>query len=419
VVFTCLLAAAAAAETLDEAWQAALAAEPALEAARARTLAASSALDAARAEYRPVLTLSTAASRWRDTPAFDFSAIGVPFALPLFGGSTLSLAEIRAEMPIYAGGALDANVVAAAAAVSGGEYATAGLVQDVKLAVAAAYVEVLRTDSALAVARANTASLEAHARDVADMQRAGQVPRNDYLAAAVTLADAKQRELERENGSSIARAAYNRALRRPLDARVEIDPLPPVQPETDSLEALVGAALATRPELMGLEAAAAELDARATAARAARRPQVAVQGGYTFIENDVLDREDYWSLGIGVEWRPFDGGRARHAAAAFSQRSSAASHDREGLRSAIELDVRRAWLDASAAHARVAVTESALAQAEENVAVVRDRYRSGEGTNTEVLDAEALRVQSLGNFDNARYDAALAELRLSRALGRL
>jgi outer membrane protein TolC len=62
---------------------------------------------------------------------------------------------------------------------------------------------------------------------------------------------------------------------------------------------------------------------------------------------------------------------------------------------------------------------SAVAQAEENLRVVRDRYLSGEGTNTEVLDAEALRTASRGNFDNARYDAALAQQRLARAIGRL
>ena len=61
----------------------------------------------------------------------------------------------------------------------------------------------------------------------------------------------------------------------------------------------------------------------------------------------------------------------------------------------------------------------AVSQSDENLRVVRDRYRNGEGTNTEVLDAEALRALSRSNFDTARYDAALAELRLARAVGSL
>ena len=43
--------------------------------------------------------------------------------------------------------------------------------------------------------------------------------------------------------------------------------------------------------------------------------------------------------------------------------------------------------------------------------------RNGISTNTEVLDAETLRTAALSNHNNARYDAALARLRLARAVG--
>jgi outer membrane protein TolC len=85
----------------------------------------------------------------------------------------------------------------------------------------------------------------------------------------------------------------------------------------------------------------------------------------------------------------------------------------------IELEVRRAYAELSTAQARVDVAAGAVQQAEENLRVVRDRYRNGEGTNTEVLDAEGLRSQSAGNFDSARYDVRLAELTLARAIGAL
>jgi len=41
------------------------------------------------------------------------------------------------------------------------------------------------------------------------------------------------------------------------------------------------------------------------------------------------------------------------------------------------------------------------------------------GTNTEVLDAETLRLQAYVNFYNSSYDALLADLRLRRAIGNL
>ena len=58
-------------------------------------------------------------------------------------------------------------------------------------------------------------------------------------------------------------------------------------------------------------------------------------------------------------------------------------------------------------------------QAEENLRVVRNRYDAGASTNVEVLDAESLRMQAMRNRDDARYEHALATLRLAQAAGLL
>ena len=65
------------------------------------------------------------------------------------------------------------------------------------------------------------------------------------------------------------------------------------------------------------------------------------------------------------------------------------------------------------------VAGSAVDQARENLRVVRNRYDAGASTNVEVLDAVALRIQALSNRDDARYEYALATLRLAQAAGLL
>jgi outer membrane protein TolC len=49
--------------------------------------------------------------------------------------------------------------------------------------------------------------------------------------------------------------------------------------------------------------------------------------------------------------------------------------------------------------------------------VTTDQYQQGLSTNTDVLKAEDLRISAHDNFNDANYDAALATLRLRRALG--
>jgi outer membrane protein TolC len=409
------------AETLDEAWSDALKTSPALRAAHARERAAGAEFDAARAERRPMVAATTSISRWRDVPAFDFTALGVPTALPLFAGQTSLLASAQVMLPIYSGGALTAQISAAGATHAARTEAASALAEDVKLGVAEAYVGVLRAESALGVATANRSSLESHAREVDDMQRLGQVPRNDALAAAVALADARQRELAAGNDLDLARAVYNKRLSRDLAAAVDLDPSVAVEPALAAkpLDGLIALARMHRSELAGLAAVASGLEARAAAARAERLPQVALQGGYTRLDNEVLNRDDFWSVGVSVRWNLFDAGRTRHATAALAEQSAAAGDERADLLTAIELDVRRAWLAIGAARARVGVTEGAVAQADENLRVVTDRYRNGEDTNGDVLDAEALRAIARSNYDSARYDSVLAELRLARAIGAL
>jgi outer membrane protein TolC len=418
VAISCV-ALGARAETLEDAWSAALADNPSVRAAESLGDAADAELEAARAQRRPTVAATTSVSRWRDTPAFDFGAIGVPATLPLFPGDSLTVGTAQISMPIYTAGQIKSNVAAATASVTARERSTATLVEDVKLAVASAYVDVLRAASGLTAAEATVASLAAHARDVEVMERNGQVPRNDGLAAAVSLADAEQRRLAAENALDVARASYNRRLGRALSTPVELEP---VVRSLQSIEArgiddLISTALATRAELAGLDAVAAGYEAQAAAKRAERLPQLTLSGGYTYLENSVLDREDFWSIGVGLRWNLFDAGRTSSASAALTQRSSAAKHERDDLRASIELDVRRAWLTLGETRARLGVAEQAIAQADENLRVVNDRYRNGEGTNTEVLDAETLRSLSRRNFDDSRYDAIVAELTLARAVG--
>lgn len=410
------------AETLGEAWQAALDGDLSLQAAANRIAAAESDLAAARSDRRPQLTVSASAYSFNETPAFDFASAGVPLELPLFSGSTAVLAGAQVAVPLYRGGALRNAVDAATANVEAEQHAAGSLTEQVKLGVAERYVDVLRAASAVAVVGSDVASLEAHLRDVEDMYRSGSVPRNDFLAASVSLAEAEQRRLQAENALQLTNAAYNRALGRDLTAPVDLDStLPAVAARLDGtdLEALSALAVENRSELDHLDAAATALSARAAATEARRRPQVGLTGGYYHLKNDVLNSEDYWTVGVGVRWQAFDSGGTRERAEALSRQAAATVDERRNLESVVRLEVRQAWLQRNEAERRLDLAAAAVDQAEENLRVVRDRYRSGEGTNTEVLNAEALRSSSRSNLDNARYDAALARYRLARSVGLL
>src|SRR5690606_10375623 len=218
-------------ETLEDAWRIALEQDLSLAAAESRVAAAEAGVGAARAERRPRVVASVSALELDEAPAFDFSAAGLPLQMPLLDGSSVVIAGATMTLPIYTSGMTRAGIDAARANLAAEQHGASALSQQVRLAVAERYIGVLRAESAGAVADGNVASLSVHLREVEDMYRGGSVPRNDFLAASVSLADAEQRRLQTQNVFDVARAAYNRALGRALVDPFDLDAeLPPVDP---------------------------------------------------------------------------------------------------------------------------------------------------------------------------------------------
>jgi outer membrane protein TolC len=413
---------AAHGESLREAWRVALSQDLTLQASRDEVNAASEDLAAAKSARLPNVSANAGITRFNETPAFDFSGAGVPATLPLFGDENMEMAGASVSLPLFAGGSISRGIDAASAELDARTAQASVAAQQVKLDVAHHYINVLRAKRALEVADSTVTSLEAHVADVEDMFESGAVARNDLLSAAVSLADSEQRRLQARNALDLAHAAYNRALGRDLGAPVDLDEnLPEVDSQLDlnSLESLTRMAVDGRNELGQYEAAADALRSQSEATRGKTRPRLALTGGYTSLKNEFLNRDDFWMIGIGVHWHLFDGGQTRRTANALSYRARALERERANVESWIALEVRQAWLRLQETQERTRLTERAVEQAEENLRVVRDRYRNGEGTNTEVLDAEMLRALSHGNYDNARFDARLALYEIARGVGRL
>ncbi|HEY6922882.1 MAG TPA: TolC family protein [Steroidobacteraceae bacterium] len=185
------------------------------------------------------------------------------------------------------------------------------------------------------------------------------------------------------------------------------------------MAALIKRAIDSRSELKGLSAHADALTSQARAESGKSLPQLGLTAGYVHFDNQFLDRQNIAMVGIGVTWNLFDGGQARNRADALRSAGRAAQQRLEDSRSAIELQVRQAWLDVREAQARVKASGEAVAQADENLRMSRELYGSGLATNTQVLGAVTLQIDAVNNRDNAVLDEALAEIRLEHAVGAL
>jgi outer membrane protein TolC len=412
-----VMASNAAAETLEQAWTIARDADHGLKASRDNSVAAANQLAAAKSARLPVLSMGANYFALTNLPELKADLLSQSFQIPLAQRNSV-LYDATATLPIYTGGRIEHGIAAAVSSLKAAELNETANEQDLKLRVAEAYINVLRASRGLKVAESHVTSLEAHAHDVDNLFQQGMAAKSAQLSAQVALLDARQQFLQASNSLDLARAAYNHLLGRALDQPVMLDELS-LEPTDDTLTVLTNRALDQRSELKVMDRQVAALRDQATAVRRETAPQVGLSGSYNYVQDRYLVHEDQWSVAVGIKWNVFDGGAARHRGSAVELQSSALFEQRDGLALAIGLQVRQAWLDVQETRKRISVTQSAIAQAEENLRVVRDRYVNGLTPHTEVLEAETLRVNSATNHANAVYDAVLASLRLKYAIGEL
>jgi outer membrane protein len=424
---TALLSAVAAtascevsAETLQDAWQLAMTRDKTLAAASSEVEGARAGEQAARGTRWPSVDASAGYTRLNASPSLDVTTPGFAFRSgPIFKGDEYTSGSVQMRLPLYAGGRISAGIDAAHHAFIGATEDQQATAAALKLDVAEAYVAVLRARRALQAAESSVTSLSAHTGDVQQMVDRELVPTSDVLAARVALANAEQVRVRAANSVEIAQARYNRRLGEPLGRSPELDDRVAADASlsAEPIEGLLRRALDSRSEIKGLAARVDSLVSQSQAESAKLRPQLALTGGYTHFDNQVLDRQDFSMVGVGFTWNLFDGGQARNRAAALHSASRAASSRLEDLRSEIELEVRQAWLDVHEAQARIKASSEAVAQAQENLRITRELYGAGLGTNTQVLDADTLQINALNNHNNAVLDESLSLLRLERAVG--
>ncbi len=438
-------------ETLEQAWASAQQVDHTVAAAAAREAAAGHGLAAAEARRLPNVSLTAGYTRLQSEPA---AAITIPAlhinGLPFAQDEAYS-AAVSFSAPLFTAGRISNGIAAAGAMTDAARAASALSRQELKLAVAEAYVTVLRAQRLNGVAVSHVTAIARHADDVEQLYRQGYAARHDVLASQVALADARQQALQAANGVALAGAAYNRLLGRAQDAPTELAELneaaeppatgaapapgalaaagtapagteagmPAIAGKGHDLASMIAAGRARRSELDQLGAQETALRRQSDSVAAQRAPQVGLNGGWGKLQNRYLVEDKGWWIGVALKWDLFDGGQLRRESAQLASNARAVAELRADAADKIELQVRQAWLRWQEAGARIDVARAALAQADETLDLSRERYRAGLAPNSEVLDAETRRAGAYANRDNAWYDRALARLRLQYASGSL
>lgn len=280
--------------------------------------------------------------------------------------------------------------------------------------VADAFYAVLQIDRERATTEDALRLARERLEELAQRQRLGISRRSEVLAQEAEVASLEA-SLERFRGALSVAWETLGFLAGFEGTRTLVDTLPePAAPPP--VERFLARARTERRDLRALERRAEAARQAVGVARAGYLPAVDLEGRY-YTHREGFSEDVRWDVVLSFEVPLFEGGvtQARLREARSNVRSE--ELERERLRRAIDLDVRRAWIDLSSLVEELRALEAAVRSAEENYELVQAEYRRGIVSNLEVLAAFTTLQQARLGRDRARYQAKAAAVRLAVQAG--
>ena len=289
--------------------------------------------------------------------------------------------------------------------------------------VRAYYGAVLAAERATTLQSAARAA-HAHVAQAEAMVRQGLVTKSDALLASVRAGDIDAQLAEADGAAATARRQLALLL------GLEDGDLPPGLaapsrlPSSDRIRAVVAADTAAmtpapRADVRAASDGLAAARADALRARSAYLPRLNSFARYDWNSADQPYAGDHnWTVGIMASWSPFAGASTLSDVRATAGRAEAAQARAEAALATARLDAEQTRIALSVALTRLAIAERAAAQSVEAHRIVGRKYAGGLATVVELLDAQAVEIQSALGVSHARWAAIAAAADRRLALGR-
>jgi outer membrane protein len=289
--------------------------------------------------------------------------------------------------------------------------------QTVEFDVATSYLDVLLARASRRVQEDAVRRAEAILADTRVRRKGGVVERADVLRAEVQLSESREALVLAREREFDAVARLNNAMGRNAGWPLEVIDLEVQPPLPGALAELLERSAAQRPEVGLARQAAAVAQEGRQAARAEFLPRIFVRAvaGHTDGQNVITGWQE--GAGLHVEAPLYAGGRHRGELRAAEADVAAAIADAQTILDAISLQVNLAYRGVVAAHERIELARTAVVQAQENLRLLRLRYRNGNATPTDIVDSEAALTRSQQRFFSATYEYLAALARVDYAVG--
>jgi outer membrane protein TolC len=288
------------------------------------------------------------------------------------------------------------------------------------------YFQYVQTRALVGAQQITLREAEANLEAAEERRRAGVATVADVLQARTAASQARLALETTEGNLQTTRGALALALGLPANVPYDIDSTAaelPVAAIADSVDALIAAAVAGRPDLAAARAQAAAAQSHVGEVRANLLPALSLSANagrpYT---STIPNGSNTYTLSLGLNIPLFSGFSRQYDLKAAEWQAQAARAQADAARQRVVFDVFSAYYALQTATHRVLTAEDLLTSAQQSSEVALGRYKAGVGTvldllaaQTALADARAQRVQARlawsVSLAQLTHDAGLLDVR--------
>lgn len=289
--------------------------------------------------------------------------------------------------------------------------------ETVEFDVANAYLDVLLARASRRVQEDAVRRAEAVLEDTVARRQQGVALKDDVLRSQVQLAESRGALVAARQGEFDAVARMNNAMGRNAGWPLEVVDMESQPPFSGALAELLEIAARQRPEIgVARQTVAAAREGR-QAAKGEFLPRIFLRlaAGHTDGEDVITGWQE--GAGLHVDMPLYAGGKHRGELRSADADIEAALANTQTILDDISLQVNLAYRGVVANQEQVALARPAVDQSVEALRIVRQRYRAGTATPTDVIDAETAATRAEQRYVSARIEYLSALARLSYVVG--
>lgn len=404
--------------TLERAISHALTNSPDARIAQKRIAAARAVIEQANAALWPHLQFQSSYTR-TDNPMFSFGNILNQRAF----SPTIDFNDVPdtdnlnvrgvLSVPLYTGGRISAERDAAKANTEAARASADAVRNALAFEVSRSFHTVLKSREFIRAAEAGARSFENNLALASHRVETGTALKTDVLDMQVRLAQAREDLVRARNANALSERALWTVLglEDSADEFIVADHAPAATiPE--------GNDFSRRPELAAIQQGRRAAEGQVRQAKAGYRPRATAFGSLDYDQGWETDGDGKsYTAGVMAQWDLWDGRLTRGRVNEAQANLDATREEERKLRLAIGFEVEQARLQLKEANERLAVTQTAVAQAQESVELTRARFEQGLIISTQLIDAETALTAARVRRAEAEADQRIAIAALRKALG--